>query len=258
MLHGVIGKVLGANLSAGGTIGGDLSITGDLDVSGDVAINLTSVVSNSTIIDATGTEAFLVRKDSDGGDVFIVDTTNGRVGINGAPSTSDLLIKPADSGHTHVTIESGSVNHQSYLILEADRPAENDTIGNIQFTVADNNAVDIQGFRGASDGVGYLKLFVPSGVPIILLPLIVVIEIISYLSRPISLSVRLFANMMAGHTMMKVFGGFVISLGIIGGWLPLSFSVALTGLEILVAFLQAYVFAILTCIYLNDALNLHH
>ena len=107
-------------------------------------------------------------------------------------------------------------------------------------------------------GIGYLKLFVPSGVPVVLLPLIVVIEIISYFSRPISLSVRLFANMMAGHTMMKVFGGFVISLGIVGGWLPLSFSVALTGLEILVAFLQAYVFAILTCIYLNDALNLHH
>ena len=107
-------------------------------------------------------------------------------------------------------------------------------------------------------GLSYLKLFVPSGVPLILMPLIVVIEIISYLSRPISLSVRLFANMMAGHTMMKVFGGFVVSLGIIGGWLPLSFSVALTGLEILVAFLQAYVFAILTCIYLNDALNLHH
>ena len=107
-------------------------------------------------------------------------------------------------------------------------------------------------------GLGYLKLFVPSGVPIVLLPLIVIIEIISYLSRPISLSVRLFANMMAGHTMMKVFGGFVISLGIVGGWLPLIFSVALTGLEILVAFLQAYVFAILTCIYLNDALNLHH
>ena len=116
--------------------------------------------------------------------------------------------------------------------------------------------VTIIGF--AKHGIGYLKLFVPSGVPIILLPLIVVIEIISYLSRPISLSVRLFANMMAGHTMLKVFGGFVISLGIFGGWLPLSFSVALTGLEILVAFLQAYVFAILTCIYLNDALNLHH
>jgi len=116
--------------------------------------------------------------------------------------------------------------------------------------------VTVIGF--AKHGFGYLKLFVPSGVPIVLLPLIVVIEIISYLSRPVSLSVRLFANMMAGHTMMKVFGGFVISLGIVGGWLPLSFSVALTGLEILVAFLQAYVFAILTCIYLNDALNLHH
>ena len=107
-------------------------------------------------------------------------------------------------------------------------------------------------------GIKYLELFVPKGVPVVLLPLIVVIEIISYLSRPVSLSVRLFANMMAGHTMLKVFGGFVISLGLLGGWLPLGFSVALTGLEILVAFLQAYVFAILTCIYLNDALNLHH
>ena len=107
-------------------------------------------------------------------------------------------------------------------------------------------------------GIKYLQLFVPKGVPIVLLPLIIIIEIISYLSRPVSLSVRLFANMMAGHTMLKVFGGFVISLGLLGGWLPLGFSVALTGLEILVAFLQAYVFAILTCIYLNDALNLHH
>ena len=107
-------------------------------------------------------------------------------------------------------------------------------------------------------GIRYLELFIPKGVPILLLPLIVVIELISYLSRPVSLSVRLFANMMAGHTMLKVFGGFVISLGLLGGWLPLGFSVALTGLEILVAFLQAYVFAILTCIYLNDALNLHH
>ena len=78
------------------------------------------------------------------------------------------------------------------------------------------------------------------------MPLIIVIEIISYLARPVSLSVRLFANMLAGHTMLKVFGGFVISLGLLGGWLPLSFSVAFTGLEILIAFLQAYVFAILT------------
>ena len=116
-------------------------------------------------------------------------------------------------------------------------------------------AVTVIGF--IKHGFKYLSLFVPKGVPIVLLPLITVIEIISYLSRPVSLSVRLFANMMAGHTMLKVFGGFVVSLGILGGWLPLSFSVALTGLEILVAFLQAYVFAILTCIYLNDALNLH-
>ena len=107
-------------------------------------------------------------------------------------------------------------------------------------------------------GVKYLELFVPKGVPMVLLPIIIIIEIISYLSRPVSLTVRLFANMMAGHTMLKVFGGFVISLGLLGGWVPLGFSVALTGLEILVAFLQAYVFAILTCIYLNDALNLHH
>ncbi len=117
-------------------------------------------------------------------------------------------------------------------------------------------SVTVIGF--VKHGFKYLSIFVPSGVPTILLPLITVIEIISYLSRPVSLSVRLFANMMAGHTMLKVFGGFVISLGILAGWLPLVFSVALTGLEILVAFLQAYVFAILTCIYLNDALNLHH
>ena len=117
-------------------------------------------------------------------------------------------------------------------------------------------AVTVIGFL--KHGAKYLSIFVPSGVPVVLLPLITVIEIISYLSRPVSLSVRLFANMMAGHTMLKVFGSFVLSLGIVGGWLPLTFSVALTGLEILVAFLQAYVFAILTCIYLNDALNLHH
>ena len=107
-------------------------------------------------------------------------------------------------------------------------------------------------------GAKFLKLFVPSGVPIALLPLIVVIEFISYLSRPFSLSIRLFANMMAGHTMLKVFAGFVVSLGILAGWAPLAFIIALTGLELLIAFLQAYVFAILSCIYLNDALHLSH
>jgi len=107
-------------------------------------------------------------------------------------------------------------------------------------------------------GAHFLKLFVPSGVPLALLPLLVVIEVLSYLIRPVSLSVRLFANMLAGHTMLKVFGGFVVALGILGGWAPLAFVVALTGLEIGIAILQAYVFAILTCIYLNDAINLHH
>ena len=107
-------------------------------------------------------------------------------------------------------------------------------------------------------GVGFLKFFVPSGVPKVMLPLLVVIEVISYLTRPLSLSVRLFANMMAGHTMLKVFGAFVVALGVIGGIAPLAFMVAFTGLEILVAFLQAYVFAILTSIYLNDALHMHH
>lgn len=103
----------------------------------------------------------------------------------------------------------------------------------------------------------FFSFFMPPGVPIVMAPLLVPIEIISYLSRPISLSVRLFANMLAGHTLLKVFAGFVISLGIVGGWLPLAFVVALTGLEFVIAFLQAFVFTILTCLYLNDALHLH-
>ena len=108
------------------------------------------------------------------------------------------------------------------------------------------------------NGSKFVGLFVPSGVPVWLLPLLVPIEILSYLVRPFSLSVRLFANMMAGHTMLKVFGGFVIALGLAGGWAPLLFMVAFTALEILVAFLQAFVFAVLSCIYLNDALHPHH
>jgi len=114
------------------------------------------------------------------------------------------------------------------------------------------------------NGLKFFKLFVPSGIPIYILPLIVVIEIISFLSRPVSHSVRLFANMLAGHITLKVFAGFVASLGALGaaGWagavLPLAMTTALTALELLVAFLQAYVFAILTCIYLNDALHPGH
>ena len=110
----------------------------------------------------------------------------------------------------------------------------------------------------ARNGIGFLKLFVPSGVPVAMLPLITVLEVFSFLIRPISLSVRLFANMMAGHMMLKVFAAFVVGLGLLGGWAPLMFMVAFTGLEILVAFLQAFVFTVLTCIYLNDALHMNH
>ena len=105
-------------------------------------------------------------------------------------------------------------------------------------------------------GIKFFGLFVPKGVPIVMLPLMVPIEIISYLSRPISLSIRLFANMMAGHTMLKVFAGFIFTLGFFGV-APLLVDVALTAFEVLVAFLQAYVFTVLTCLYLNDAINLH-
>src|SRR5947208_1432983 len=114
------------------------------------------------------------------------------------------------------------------------------------------------------NGVHFMKLFVPTGIPIYILPLVSFIEVMSFLSRPVSHSVRLFANMLAGHITLKVFGGFVTMLGALGffGWLgavvPLSFTVALTALELLVAFLQAYVFAILTCIYLNDAIHPGH
>ena len=113
-------------------------------------------------------------------------------------------------------------------------------------------------------GTHFLGLFVPSGVPAWLLPFIVVIEIISFLSRPISLSLRLFANMLAGHIALKVFAGFVVSLLAAGGALtilaplPLLMAVALMALEFLVAALQAYVFTVLTCIYLNDALHPGH
>jgi len=115
--------------------------------------------------------------------------------------------------------------------------------------------VTVLGF--VKHGVHFFSFFVPPGVSVILWPLMIPIELISYLSRPISLAVRLFANLTAGHTMLKVFAGFVVSLGIVGGILPLAFVVALTGLELLIAFLQAYVFTILTCFYINDSIHLH-
>jgi F-type H+-transporting ATPase subunit a len=122
--------------------------------------------------------------------------------------------------------------------------------------------VIVYGF--SKHGLHFLKLFVPSGVPIYILPLVTFIEVLSFLSRPVSHSVRLFANMLAGHITLKVFAGFVTMLGAAGilGWfgavLPLGMTVALFALELLVAFLQAYVFAILTCIYINDAIHPGH
>src|SRR5246127_3400352 len=117
----------------------------------------------------------------------------------------------------------------------------------------------------AKNGLRFFKLFVPSGVPIYILPLVVFIEVFSFFLRPVSHSVRLFANMLAGHIALKVFAGFVALLGFslgtigwIGGVLPLALTVAIYALEILVAFLQASVFAILTCIYLNDAIHPGH
>lgn len=120
------------------------------------------------------------------------------------------------------------------------------------------------GYGLYKNGIRFFRLFVPSGIPIVIMPLIVMIEVMSFLSRPISHSVRLFANMLAGHITLKVFAGFVVMLSGLGvvGWigaiLPLALTTALIALEFLVAFLQAYVFAILTCIYLNDALHPGH
>jgi len=114
------------------------------------------------------------------------------------------------------------------------------------------------------NGLRFFKLFVPSGIPIYILPLVVFIEVFSFFLRPISHSVRLFANMLAGHIALNVFAGFVIMLSAFGvvGWvgsiIPMAMTVALSALELLVAFLQAYVFAILTCIYLNDAIHPGH
>ncbi|EJW09640.1 ATP synthase A chain [Rhodovulum sp. PH10] len=120
------------------------------------------------------------------------------------------------------------------------------------------------GYGLYSHGLGFFRLFVPHGIPGYILPFVVLIEIVSFLSRPVSHSVRLFANMLAGHITLKVFAGFVAGLGTLGavGWagatLPLIMVVALTALELLVAFLQAYVFTLLTCIYLADALHPGH
>jgi F-type H+-transporting ATPase subunit a len=106
-------------------------------------------------------------------------------------------------------------------------------------------------------GFHFLRLFVPQGVPVVLLLLLVPIELLSYFIRPFTLAIRLFANMLAGHTMLAIFAGFAASIGIVFGILPLGIDILLIALEVLVAALQAYVFAILTCLYLSDAIHLH-
>ena len=126
----------------------------------------------------------------------------------------------------------------------------------VTFTIAAVIFVGVTMIALAKHKMHFFSFFMPPGVPMLLAPLLVPIEIISYLSRPISLSVRLFANMLAGHTLLKVFAGFIVSLGVFG-IAPWAFVVALTGLEIVIAFLQAFVFTMLTCLYLNDALHLH-
>jgi F-type H+-transporting ATPase subunit a len=109
-------------------------------------------------------------------------------------------------------------------------------------------------------GLGFFKFFLPHGVPGFLAPLVIPIEVLSYLIRPVSLGLRLFANLTAGHTMLKVFAGFIVPLGafyIIPGVIPMAAVIGLTVLEMAIAFLQAYVFAVLSCIYLHDAIHMH-
>ncbi|ODT11957.1 MAG: F0F1 ATP synthase subunit A [Kaistia sp. SCN 65-12] len=134
----------------------------------------------------------------------------------------------------------------------------------VTFLLSMTVMLTVVGYGFYRHGVGFLGLFVPHGVPGAVLPLVTTIEVISFLSRPISLSVRLFGNMLAGHITLKVFAGFVASMaslgaiGVGGAILPLVMTVGITALEFLVAFLQAYIFTVLTCMYLNDALHPGH
>ncbi len=130
----------------------------------------------------------------------------------------------------------------------------------VTFTMALFVVVSVTIIGLAKHGMHFFSFFVPKGVPAPVLPLLVPIEVLSYLIRPISLSVRLFVNMMAGHIMLKTFAGFIIALGgyfVVPAIAPLALTVALSGLELAIAFLQAYVFTVLSCIYLQEALHLH-
>lgn len=131
----------------------------------------------------------------------------------------------------------------------------------VTFTMAMVVFIGVTAIGFMKHGLKFFGFFLPTGVPIFLAPLLIPIEVLSYFTRPISLSLRLFANMTAGHTMLKVFAGFVAPLGgatlLVGGIIPLALVTALTGLEFIIAFLQAYVFTILSCVYLHDALHMH-
>jgi len=134
----------------------------------------------------------------------------------------------------------------------------------VTFTLAATVFVFVTVLALMKHGLHFFSFFMPHGAPIALAPILIPIEVISYLMRPVSLSIRLFANMMAGHTMLKVFAGFTVlmigglgSIGFLAGLVPIAINIALTGFEFLVAFLQAYVFTILTCLYIRDALELH-
>lgn len=127
----------------------------------------------------------------------------------------------------------------------------------VTFAMASLVFLVVTGIGFIHHGFKYFRIFLPEGAPLFLAPILIPIELISYLSRPISLSVRLFANIMAGHIVLKIFAGFVVSLGVVGGFVPLGMTVILTFFEVFVALVQAYIFSILTCVYLNDALHLH-
>ncbi|NUB23376.1 F0F1 ATP synthase subunit A [Azospirillum brasilense] len=134
----------------------------------------------------------------------------------------------------------------------------------VTFTLAATVFVFVTVLALMKHGLHFFSFFMPHGAPLALAPILIPIEVISYLMRPVSLSIRLFANMMAGHTMLKVFAGFTVmmisglgAVGFLAGLVPLAINIALTGFEFLVAFLQAYVFSILTCLYIRDALELH-
>ncbi len=134
----------------------------------------------------------------------------------------------------------------------------------VTFTLAATVFVFVTILALVKHGLHFFTFFMPHGAPIALAPILIPIEVISYLMRPVSLSIRLFANMMAGHTMLKVFAGFTVlmisglgAVGFLAGLVPIAINIALTGFEFLVAFLQAYVFTILTCLYIRDALELH-